>query len=203
MKTLTCTRTTNVSPQQKQTVPSQQELDLLFGPLYDEFFNDGTSRVNKSSSPTDNSIQQDTLSSMNKNPTTEPTTPIHVNAEENNDNQAEFTNPLCTPVQDIAESSSRNIGGGYVAQPDEIQLILIINKVYRLMKALYGLKQAPRASYALSWKPCQGDSLNLPDHRIHKDGDGDASFQLKSDSLPHAHAQTTKTFYKSIKIQES
>ncbi|GJT99535.1 hypothetical protein Tco_1109874 [Tanacetum coccineum] len=51
-------------------------------------------------------------------------------------------------------------------------------------------------SYALSWKPCQGDSLNLPDHRIHKDGDGDASFQLKSDSLPHAHAQTTKTFYK-------
>ncbi|GKF73690.1 hypothetical protein Tco_0220022, partial [Tanacetum coccineum] len=79
------------------------------GPLYDEFFNDGTSRVNKSSSPTDNSIQQDTLSSMNKNPTTEPTTPIHVNAEENNDNQAEFTNPLCTPVQDIAESSSRNI----------------------------------------------------------------------------------------------
>ncbi|GKE24976.1 hypothetical protein Tco_1436488 [Tanacetum coccineum] len=32
--------------------------------------------------------------------------------------------------------------------------------------------------------------------RIHKDGDGVASFQLKSDSLPHAHAQTTKTFYK-------
>ncbi|GJV66003.1 hypothetical protein Tco_1476831 [Tanacetum coccineum] len=30
-------------------------------------------------------------------------------------------------------------------------------------------------SYALSWKPCQGDSLNLPDHRItYKDGDGDA-----------------------------
>ncbi|GJR94772.1 hypothetical protein Tco_0266946 [Tanacetum coccineum] len=53
-----------------------------------------------------------------------------------------------------------------------------------------------RRSYALSWKPCQGDSLNLPDHRIHKDGDGDALFQLKSDSLPHAHAQTTKTYYK-------
>ncbi|GJR88156.1 hypothetical protein Tco_0212167 [Tanacetum coccineum] len=30
----------------------------------------------------------------------------------------------------------------------------------------------------------------------YKDGDGDASFQLKSDSLPHAHAQTTKTYYK-------
>ncbi|GKF55345.1 hypothetical protein Tco_0165685, partial [Tanacetum coccineum] len=45
-------------------------------------------------------------------------------------------------------------------------------------------------SYALSWKPCQEDSLNLPDHRIHKDGDDDASFQLESNSLPHAHAQT-------------
>ncbi|GJX65833.1 hypothetical protein Tco_0300176 [Tanacetum coccineum] len=65
-------------------------------------------------------------------------------------------------------------------------------------------------SYALSWKPCQGDSLNLPDHRYiiytvkgsyrtgdsYKDGDGDALFQLKSDSLPHAHTQATKTFYK-------
>ncbi|GKA27976.1 hypothetical protein Tco_0714144 [Tanacetum coccineum] len=39
--------------------------------------------------------------------------------------------------------------------------------------------------------------------RIHKDGDGDASFQLKSDSLPHAHAQTTKTFHKHAMIQES
>ncbi|GKB35128.1 retrovirus-related pol polyprotein from transposon TNT 1-94 [Tanacetum coccineum] len=30
----------------------------------------------------------------------------------------------------------------------------------------------------------------------YKDGDGDALFQLKSDSLPHAHAQTTNTYYK-------
>ncbi|GJW50896.1 hypothetical protein Tco_0092247, partial [Tanacetum coccineum] len=30
----------------------------------------------------------------------------------------------------------------------------------------------------------------------YKDGDGDTSFQLKSDSLQHAHAQTTKTYYK-------
>ncbi|GJZ31150.1 hypothetical protein Tco_0576197 [Tanacetum coccineum] len=58
----------------------------------------------------------------------------------------------------------------------------------------------------MSWKPCQGDSLNLPDHRYNiytvkrsyrtKDGDGDALFQLKTDSLPHVHAQTTKTYYK-------
>ncbi|GJX50695.1 retrovirus-related pol polyprotein from transposon TNT 1-94 [Tanacetum coccineum] len=104
----------NVSPSADTTVPSQQELDLLFGPLYDEFFNDGTSRVNKSSSPTDNSAPQDTHPSTNIHPTSEPSTPTNVHAEENNDNQAEFTNPFCTPVQEIAESSSRNIGNSNV-----------------------------------------------------------------------------------------
>ncbi|GJS75147.1 hypothetical protein Tco_0725028 [Tanacetum coccineum] len=73
----------NVSPSADTPVPSQQELDLLFGPLYDEFFN------------------------------AEPSTPTNVHAEENNDNYAdtqhEFTNPLCTPVQEVVESSSHNI----------------------------------------------------------------------------------------------
>nr|GEU86542.1 hypothetical protein [Tanacetum cinerariifolium] len=68
-------------------VPLQQELDLLFGPLFDEFF------------------------------TAEPSTPTYVHAEENNVNQEEaehllkdeFTNPFYTPVQEVAESSSHNI----------------------------------------------------------------------------------------------
>ncbi|GJZ61689.1 hypothetical protein Tco_0617826 [Tanacetum coccineum] len=71
----------------------------------------GTSRVNKFSSPIDNFAQQDTLPSTNIHPTTEPSTPTHVNAEENNNDQAEFTNPFCTPVQEVAESSSHNIDG--------------------------------------------------------------------------------------------
>ncbi|GJR11530.1 retrovirus-related pol polyprotein from transposon TNT 1-94 [Tanacetum coccineum] len=83
------------------TVPSQQELDLLFGHLYDEFFNTGTSSVNKSSSPTNNSIQQETPPITNIHPTTEPTT-LTIHVEEYNDNQAEdahfepyeFVNPL-------------------------------------------------------------------------------------------------------------
>ncbi|GJU78072.1 retrovirus-related pol polyprotein from transposon TNT 1-94 [Tanacetum coccineum] len=73
------------------TAPSQQELELLFGPLYNEFFNSGTSRVNKSSSPTDNSAQLDTHPSTNIQPTSEPTTLTNAHAEENNNNQADDT----------------------------------------------------------------------------------------------------------------
>ncbi|GKB08906.1 retrovirus-related pol polyprotein from transposon TNT 1-94 [Tanacetum coccineum] len=51
---------------------------------------------------------------MNIQPPSEQSTPTNVHAEENNDNQAEFTNPLGTPVQEIAESSSRNIGNSNV-----------------------------------------------------------------------------------------
>ncbi|GKA14182.1 RNA-directed DNA polymerase, eukaryota [Tanacetum coccineum] len=76
----------NVSPSADTTVPSQQELDLLFGPLYDEFFNDDTFFVNKSSSPTDNSAPQDIHLSMNIHPTSKPSSPTNVHAEENNDN---------------------------------------------------------------------------------------------------------------------
>ncbi|GJT19645.1 hypothetical protein Tco_0878351 [Tanacetum coccineum] len=47
---------------------------------------------------------------MNIQPPSEPSTPTNAHAEENNDHQAEFTNPFCTPVQEVAESSSRNIG---------------------------------------------------------------------------------------------
>ncbi|GJV73546.1 hypothetical protein Tco_1493541 [Tanacetum coccineum] len=49
-------------------------------------------------------------------------------------------------------------------------------------------------SYALSWKPCQGDSLNLPDHRYKRRCC--SLIPAESNSLPHAHAQTTKTYYK-------
>ncbi|GKD49638.1 putative zinc finger, CCHC-type containing protein, partial [Tanacetum coccineum] len=107
----------NVSPSADTTVLSQQELDLLFGPLYDEVFTAGTSSVNNSSSPTDNSKQQDTPLTTNIQSSIEPTNPTNVNAKKNNDNQAEdtqlhqdeFINPFCTPVQEIANSSSHNI----------------------------------------------------------------------------------------------
>ncbi|GKC29499.1 hypothetical protein Tco_1036793, partial [Tanacetum coccineum] len=78
-----------------------------------------TSSITKSSSPIDNSKQQDTPPRTNNQSSTEPTTPTtYVNVdEENNDNQAadtqfqhdEFINPFYTLVREIAESSSRNI----------------------------------------------------------------------------------------------
>nr|GEV74687.1 hypothetical protein [Tanacetum cinerariifolium] len=70
-----------------------------------------STHVNKYSSPTNNSAQQDTTPTTNIHPTSELSTPTNVHAEENNDNQAkdEFTNPFCTPVREVAESSSHNI----------------------------------------------------------------------------------------------
>ncbi|GJW66897.1 putative ribonuclease H-like domain-containing protein [Tanacetum coccineum] len=47
----------NVSPSAETTASSQQELDLLFGPLYNDFFIADTSSVNNSSSTSDNSQQ--------------------------------------------------------------------------------------------------------------------------------------------------
>nr|GEX19172.1 retrovirus-related Pol polyprotein from transposon TNT 1-94 [Tanacetum cinerariifolium] len=81
-------------------VPSQQELDLLFGPLYDDFFNGG-------SNPSTN-IQS----------TSAPSTLTNMCVEENYNDQAEegehvqddeFANHFCALTQEVAESSSHNI----------------------------------------------------------------------------------------------
>nr|GEV26101.1 integrase, catalytic region, zinc finger, CCHC-type, peptidase aspartic, catalytic [Tanacetum cinerariifolium] len=94
-------------------VPSQQELNLLFGPLYDEFFSAG-------SNP-----------STNVQSTSEPSTHTNVHAEENNNDQAEegeqlqndeFTNLFCAPVQEEAESFSHNIGNLNVPTFDQPQV---------------------------------------------------------------------------------
>nr|GEX30812.1 hypothetical protein [Tanacetum cinerariifolium] len=75
------------------------------------FFIAGILSVNKSSSPTNNSTQQDTMPITNIHPTSKQSIPKNVHAEKNKDNQAEakFTNPLYTPVREVAESSSHNI----------------------------------------------------------------------------------------------
>ncbi|GJZ12250.1 retrovirus-related pol polyprotein from transposon TNT 1-94 [Tanacetum coccineum] len=143
----------NVSPSADKTGPSQQELDLLFGPLYDEFFTTSTSSVNKSSSPTDNSTQQDTPPTTSIQPTTEPITPtINVNAEENNNDQATDANIDENNIRVILFSIHSEDGNPSRA---------IINQDLRWYKR-----------WCCSLIPAE------------------------SDSLPHAHAQTTKTYYK-------
>ncbi|GJU06633.1 retrovirus-related pol polyprotein from transposon TNT 1-94 [Tanacetum coccineum] len=57
-------------------------------------FNEIKEMSETSSSPTDNSAPQDTHPSTNIHTTSEPSTPTNVHAEENNDDQAEFTNPF-------------------------------------------------------------------------------------------------------------
>ncbi|GJT00541.1 hypothetical protein Tco_0821710 [Tanacetum coccineum] len=66
------------------TTSSKQKLDLLFGHLYDEFFTAGTSCVNKSSSHTDNSTQQDTPPSATAQSTTKLITPTTIITAEDN-----------------------------------------------------------------------------------------------------------------------
>ncbi|GJQ89834.1 retrovirus-related pol polyprotein from transposon TNT 1-94 [Tanacetum coccineum] len=98
-------------------------LDLLFGPLYDEFFTTCTLSVNKSSSPSDKSKQQDTPPTVTAQSTKKPITPTTtITTEENNtDNQAEiqvdnahvddneFYNVFSIPVREEEESSSRYV----------------------------------------------------------------------------------------------
>nr|GEU81617.1 hypothetical protein [Tanacetum cinerariifolium] len=89
-------------------VSSQQELNILFGPLYDEVFDAGSN-------------PQDKQPTTNIQPTSPPSTPTYVHAKENNNDQAEeqlqdddFTNPFCAPAQEVDESSSHNIGNSNV-----------------------------------------------------------------------------------------
>ncbi|GKD25675.1 gag-pol polyprotein [Tanacetum coccineum] len=78
----------NVSPPADKEALSLQELDFLFSPLFKEYFTVG-----------------------NQTPTT------NINAEENNTDQTadaqfepwEFINPFCILVQEVAESSLRNV----------------------------------------------------------------------------------------------
>nr|GEZ61215.1 integrase, catalytic region, zinc finger, CCHC-type, peptidase aspartic, catalytic [Tanacetum cinerariifolium] len=72
-------------------VPSQQELNLLFGPLYGEFFNGG-------STPSTN-IQS----------TFAPSTQTNVHAEENNNDQAEEDPEMCMFALTVSTAKPKNI----------------------------------------------------------------------------------------------
>nr|GEZ60335.1 hypothetical protein [Tanacetum cinerariifolium] len=101
-------------------VPSQQELDMLFGRLYDEFFNTG-------SNPSTN-IQS----------TSTPSTHTNMHAEENNNDQEkegehvpddEFTNPFYTP-EAMADSAWIEAMQEELHQFDRLQVWELVNKPF-------------------------------------------------------------------------
>ncbi|GJT81234.1 integrase, catalytic region, zinc finger, CCHC-type containing protein [Tanacetum coccineum] len=108
----------NVSPPTDTSDPSLQDVDLLFSPMYEEYFTAGNQSVSKSFALSDNLQQHDTQPTLNVQPTSELIIPLtNVNAEENNNNQAknalfeayDFINPFAPLGPEAAESSSCNI----------------------------------------------------------------------------------------------
>ncbi|GJR74139.1 retrovirus-related pol polyprotein from transposon TNT 1-94 [Tanacetum coccineum] len=111
----------NVSPPVDNTNSSQQELDFLFSPLFEEYFSVGNQSVPKSSSLFDNSKQQDTQPTTNIQTTIEQISPTitTVHVEENNIDQAvdapfqayDFIKPFAPPGPEFADSSSQQVRG--------------------------------------------------------------------------------------------
>ncbi|GKF23380.1 retrovirus-related pol polyprotein from transposon TNT 1-94, partial [Tanacetum coccineum] len=101
----------NVVPTVEKTDSSQQGLEFLFSPLLEEYYN-----------------------------------PAHGHAEDNNNGHApnvsfqedEFINPFCTRVQEIGESSSRNIDNTDFKQDDSLPQILKCTIDPTLFKIKYG-----------------------------------------------------------------
>nr|GEV04196.1 retrovirus-related Pol polyprotein from transposon TNT 1-94 [Tanacetum cinerariifolium] len=103
----------NVVPLTDNIDPSLQELKLLFSLIYEEYFNGGNHGVSRSFSLSDNLQQKDRQPTLNVQPLLEPITlTTHVNADENNTNQAEdaqfvpyeFINPFVEEGIDFEES---------------------------------------------------------------------------------------------------
>nr|GEY79611.1 retrovirus-related Pol polyprotein from transposon TNT 1-94 [Tanacetum cinerariifolium] len=122
----------NVSPLADTTAPSQQELDLLFGPLYDEFFTAVKGYTQEEGIDFEKSFALVTrLEAVRLFITyaAHEYFPVY-----HMDVKTTFLNG--TLKKEV-----------YVAQPDGFVDFDHPDEVYRLRKALYGLKQAPRAWY--------------------------------------------------------
>nr|GFB30441.1 Gag-Pol polyprotein [Tanacetum cinerariifolium] len=136
--------------------PSQQELDLLFGPLYDEFFNaevaeSSSHNIGNSNVPTFNQPQVSEYRWMKDHPLEQ----VRGNLSRPVQTRRQLATDLemshkCFPIYQM-DVKTAFLNGPlkeevYVAQPDGFVDSDHPEKVYRLRKALYGLKQAPRGS---------------------------------------------------------
>nr|GFA46910.1 retrovirus-related Pol polyprotein from transposon TNT 1-94 [Tanacetum cinerariifolium] len=83
---------------------------------------------------------QDKQPTTNIQPTSAPSNHTYVHAEENNDHQEEehlpddeFTNPFCAPAQEVAESSSHNIGNSNFPTFNQPQVWELVDKQFGKM----------------------------------------------------------------------
>ncbi|GKD89438.1 retrovirus-related pol polyprotein from transposon TNT 1-94 [Tanacetum coccineum] len=126
----------NISPPADTTYPPLQELELLFSPLYEEYFNAGNQSVSKSSALSNNSLQQDTQPMLNVQPTLEPIIPpTNVNVEENNTDRGEnapfeayeFINPFALLRAEAVDSSLHNTRRQLATNPKMCMFTLIVS----------------------------------------------------------------------------
>nr|GEZ09130.1 retrovirus-related Pol polyprotein from transposon TNT 1-94 [Tanacetum cinerariifolium] len=110
--------------QADKTITMSNGLDLLFSPMFDELLNGSSKVVSKSSvvcsADAANQRQQHTTP-MNNHTTTAPTCQVPtlaptvtyseniIQAKTNAENDDEFINIFCTPIQDQGETSSRHV----------------------------------------------------------------------------------------------
>nr|GEU33761.1 hypothetical protein [Tanacetum cinerariifolium] len=148
-------------------VPSQQELDLLFGPLYVEFFN----AVSNPST----SVQS----------TSAPSTHTNMHDEENKNDQAEegeqlqddeFTNPFCALPQDVAESSSHNIGNSNVPTFNQPQVSEYRWTKDHPLEQVHGNPSRPEATTDSAWIEAMQEELHQFDRLQEEDIDFEESF---------------------------
>ncbi|GJS88875.1 hypothetical protein Tco_0771511 [Tanacetum coccineum] len=127
--------------QAAETVTTSNELDLLFGPLFDEYFNGENQVVLKSSAVT-------TTDASNKR-----------------QQQPDSTSSTSTLATTVTANGNFDL------------------------------------SYALSWKPCQGDSLNLPDHRAQVDQGSQIKMMHVKEMMQDNDLKNSKSKHKGSKTR--
>ncbi|GJY31102.1 hypothetical protein Tco_0414597 [Tanacetum coccineum] len=107
----------------------------------------------------------------------------------------------CNPVQ---HSRTKHIHTRYHFIKEQVENgimeLYFVRTEYQLADMFTKTLPEERRPYALSWKPCQGDSLNLPDHRIHKDGDDSSS---EASSYFHSDASSDSSSRHSLSDHSS
>nr|GEZ68977.1 integrase, catalytic region, zinc finger, CCHC-type, peptidase aspartic, catalytic [Tanacetum cinerariifolium] len=101
----------NVVPTANKTNTSLQELELLFSPMYEEYFNAQNQSASKSFTLFDNLLQQDKPAIVNVQPTLEPIIPsTNVNAQETTIIKQKMHNPkMCMFSLIVSTEEPKNI----------------------------------------------------------------------------------------------